>query len=127
MIGGRSTRKAHGTRKKDTETLNHALPPVFAERQKIFPTRNRRPATRFCNRRPAPLQGGKNLVDISKANVYISGSAGATVAQSVEHLTRNEDVRGSIPRGGSNNFKHLRALAVFPLPQKSPKSVYSKL
>ena len=26
----------------------------------------------------------------------------ATVAQSAEHLTRNEDVRGSIPRGGSN-------------------------
>ena len=26
----------------------------------------------------------------------------ATVAQSVEHLTRNEDVRGSIPRGGSS-------------------------
>jgi hypothetical protein len=61
-------------------------------------------------------------VDISKANVYISSSAGATVAQSVEHLTRNEDVRGSIPRGGSNKFKRLRALPVFPLPQKSPKS-----
>ena len=27
----------------------------------------------------------------------------ATVAQMAEHLTRNEDVRGSIPRGGSND------------------------
>jgi hypothetical protein len=30
----------------------------------------------------------------------------ATVAQSAEHLTRNEDVRGSIPRGGSNCLVH---------------------
>lgn len=28
----------------------------------------------------------------------------ATVAQSAEHLTRNEDVRGSIPRGGSTRI-----------------------
>jgi hypothetical protein len=31
----------------------------------------------------------------------------ATVAQLVEHLTRNEDVCGSTPHGGSNHFKDL--------------------
>ena len=32
----------------------------------------------------------------------------ATVAQLVEHLTRNEDVRGSIPRGGFKNINWLQ-------------------
>lgn len=31
----------------------------------------------------------------------------ATVAQLVEHLTRNEDVSGSIPDSGSSNVKQL--------------------
>ncbi len=30
----------------------------------------------------------------------------ATVAQLVEHLTRNEDVCGSIPHGGSKKYSH---------------------
>jgi hypothetical protein len=37
--------------------------------------------------------------------LFIIGISKATVAQSAEHLTRNEDVRGSIPRGGSICFQ----------------------
>ena len=34
-----------------------------------------------------------------------------------EHLTRNEDVRGSIPRGGSNEIKDSDNLSFFIFPE----------
>ena len=37
----------------------------------------------------------------------------ATVAQLVEHLTRNEDVCGSTPHGGSNEIKYLEHMSTF--------------
>jgi hypothetical protein len=40
-------------------------------------------------------------MDTRAKNVYSRFDFRATVAQMAEHLTRNEDVRGSIPRGGS--------------------------
>ena len=48
----------------------------------------------------------------------------ATVAQLVEHLTRNEDVRGSIPRGGSMSIKRLGHIPFLPPREKSPKSLH---
>ncbi len=44
-------------------------------------------------------------MDTNKKKLYYPYCLLATVAQLVEHLTRNEDVCGSIPHGGSKNME----------------------
>ena len=48
-------------------------------------------------------------MDTGMKKIYsLKAEIRATVAQMAEHLTRNEDVSGSIPDGGSTEIKKLR-------------------
>ena len=51
----------------------------------------------------------------------------ATVAQLVEHLTRNEDVCGSIPHGGSNDIINIKAKSLMASPFFVIKLISNKL
>jgi hypothetical protein len=61
------------------------------------------------------MVGNKWLTRSKKTTIlreFKFGDLWATVAQLVEHLTRNEDVCGSTPHGGSKKVNNLRHFSI---------------
>ena len=60
----------------------------------------------------------KGLLDQSQGGTYLRGKSKARLAQSVEQLTFNQWVAGSIPAARTNLFNDLRAIHARSISQK---------